>query len=71
MDWNSTYQLSEQHRNDLLNTAAEARLARIARKGKSNLFQSLVARFAKPTPQPAVIAKVDTLPVPGKTTVAA
>jgi hypothetical protein len=70
MDWNTTYQLAEQHRNDMLKSAAEARLARTARNGNS-FFQGLVARFTKTDAQPATVAPVETLPVAVKHTAAA
>lgn len=73
MSWNTTYELAEQHRNEMLHHAAQARLARTVRKDRNtgNAFRSLVARFARTTTQPVVIAKVDTLPVPAERSAAA
>lgn len=70
MSWNTTYELAEQHRNEMLNYAAQARLARTVRKNRPSV-RSLVARFSRTATQPVVMAKVDTLPVPAEHTVAA
>lgn len=73
MSWNTTSELAEQHRNEMLTYAAEARLARTARPASKshNGLRGLVARFARPATRPVVVAKVDTLPVPAEHTVAA
>jgi hypothetical protein len=70
MNFHTSYNLAEQRRNEMLDHAAQTRLARTARKSNTSVLRTFTARFARPAAQPVVV-QIDTFPVPSNRSAAA